>query len=74
MDIRDFEPKTEIIKLLLTILVVICLFVGLEKLGIYKENQKESPYNSKTYKDEEVIYKIITDRAGNVIYCEPMEK
>lgn len=61
-----------IIGFILTIIISGVFYLILPK-DVVDKMQKEKPYNSETYKDEEVIYKIIKDREGDVIYCEPME-
>lgn len=63
---------TEALSLILSLIIIVAVIFTATRCSKSLE-PKEKPYNSETYKDDEVIYKIITDRAGDVIYCEPME-
>lgn len=68
------DIKTEALSLILSMLIIIAvIFTATRCSKSTLEPQEKHKYNSETYKDDEVIYKIITDRAGDVIYCEPME-
>ena len=67
------DIKTEALSLILSLLIIIAVIFTATRCSKSTLEPKQEKYNSETYKDDEVIYKIITDRAGDVIYCEPME-
>lgn len=68
------DIKTEALSLILSLLIIIAvIFTATRCSKSTLGPQEKHKYNTETYKDDEVIYKIITDRAGDVIYCEPME-
>ncbi len=65
----------EALSLILSLIIIgIVIFITTRcSTSTLEPKQEKHKYNTETYKDDEVIYKIITDRAGDVIYCEPME-
>lgn len=67
--------KTEVLSLILSLIIIIAVIFTATRCSksTLEPKQEKYKYNSETYKDDDVIYKIITDRAGDVIYCEPME-
>lgn len=67
------DIKTEALSLILSLIIIIVVIFTATRCSKSTLEPKQEKYNSETYKDDEVIYKIITDRAGDVIYCEPME-
>ena len=67
------DIKTEALSLILSLLIIIAVIFTATRCSKSTLEPKQEKYNTETYKDDDVIYKIITDRAGNVIYCEPME-
>ena len=67
------DIKTEALSLILSLIIIIAVIFTATRCSKSTLEPKQEKYNSETYKDDEVIYKIITDRAGDVIYCEPME-
>ena len=68
------DIKTEALSLILSLIIIIAvIFTATRCSKSTLEPKQEKTYNTETYKDDDVIYKIITDRAGDVIYCEPME-
>lgn len=67
------DIKTEALSLILSFIIIVVVIFTATRCSKSTLEPKQEKYNSETYKDDEVIYKIITDRAGDVIYCEPME-
>ncbi len=67
------DIKTEALSLILSLFIIVAVIFTATRCSKSTLEPKQEKYNSETYKDDEVIYKIITDRAGDVIYCEPME-
>lgn len=65
--------KTEVLSLIFSFIISVVVIFTATRCSKSTLEPKQEKYNSETYKDDEVIYKIITDRAGDVIYCEPME-
>lgn len=67
------DIKTEALSLILSFIIIVAVIFTATRCSKSTLEPKQEKYNSETYKDDDVIYKIITDRAGDVIYCEPME-
>ena len=69
------DIKTEALSLILSLIIIVAVIFTATRCSksTLEPKQEKHKYNTETYKDDEVIYKIITDRAGDVIYCEPME-
>lgn len=67
------DIKTEALSLILSLLIIVAVIFTATRCSKSTLEPKQHKYNTETYKDDDVIYKIITDRAGDVIYCEPME-
>lgn len=66
------DIKIEALSLILSMLIIIAVIFTATRCSKSTLEPKQEKYNSETYKDDEIIYKIITDRAGDVIYCEPL--
>lgn len=67
------DIKIEALSLILSLIIILAVIFTATRCSKSTLELKQEKYNSETYKDDDVIYKIITDRAGDVIYCEPME-